>query len=71
VEYAMAGGVKHLIRSTLQLEEERLAGFEITRIHRTRLIDPKRIVAIGWRKSGDFELRLDSGDSIVGSRNYS
>jgi hypothetical protein len=30
----------------------------------------QRIVAVAWRPSGDFEMRLDSEDVIVGSRRY-
>ncbi len=36
----------HLIRSTLQAEEERLSPLGIARVHRTRLVNLKRIVAI-------------------------
>lgn len=70
VEYAMAAGPRHLIRSTLQQEETRLSAFGIARVHRTRLINLKRIVAITWRKSGDFELSLDTGETIAGSRRH-
>jgi DNA-binding LytR/AlgR family response regulator len=70
VEYAMAAGSRHLIRSTLQQEEARLAAFGIARVHRTRLINLQHIVAITWRKSGDFELSLDTGETIVGSRRH-
>ena len=60
----------HLIRSTLQAEEERLSPLGIARVHRTRLVNLKRIVAIAGRPSGDFELRLDTGETIAGSRHY-
>jgi hypothetical protein len=70
VEYALAGGQRHLIRTTLQAEEERLLQVGIVRIHRTRLVNHKRIVGIVSRASGDFELRLDSGDVLPGSRRY-
>jgi hypothetical protein len=70
VEYAVASGRRHLIRSTLQAEEARLSALGIARIHRTRLINLKRVVAISGRPSGDFELRLDTGETIVGSRRY-
>lgn len=70
VEYALAGGRRHLIRTTLQSEEARLLAFGIARVHRTRLVNLLRIVAVAWRPSGDFEMRLDSADVIVGSRRY-
>jgi hypothetical protein len=70
VEYAMAAGPRHLIRGTLQQEEARLSAFGIARVHRTRLINLQRIVAINWRKSGDFEVSLDTGETIVGSRRH-
>jgi DNA-binding LytR/AlgR family response regulator len=70
VEYELTDRRKHLIRATLQAEEARLAPFGIARVHRSRLINLKRIVALHWRPSGDFELRLDSGEVVVGSRRY-
>jgi DNA-binding LytR/AlgR family response regulator len=70
VEYALASGRRHLIRSTLRVEEARLLAFDIVRIHRTRLVNVKRIVAVAWRPSGDFEVRLDSNEVIVGSRRF-
>jgi DNA-binding LytR/AlgR family response regulator len=70
VEYVMATGERHLIRTTLQAQAQRLAALGIERIHRTRLVNVRRIVAIAWRKSGDFDLRLDNGETIAGSRRY-
>ena len=70
VEYALAGGQRHLIRTTLQAEEERLSKVGIVRIHRTRLVNLKRIVAVVSRATGDFELRLDTGEVIPGSRRH-
>lgn len=70
VEYALAGGRRHLIRATLQAEEARLARFGIARVHRTRLVNVKRIVALEWRPSGDFEVRLDTGEVATGSRRF-
>jgi DNA-binding LytR/AlgR family response regulator len=70
VEFQLAGARNHLIRTTLQAQEARLAPFGIVRVHRTRLVNLKRIVALTWRASGDFELRLDSGETVVGSRRF-
>jgi DNA-binding LytR/AlgR family response regulator len=70
VEYALTEQRNHLIRATLQAEEARLAPFGIVRLHRTRLINLNRIVALQWRPSGDFEVRLDSGETVIGSRRF-
>ncbi len=70
VEYELTGQRKHLIRATLQAEEVRLAPFGIARVHRSRLLNLKRIVALQWRPSGDFEVRLDTGETVPGSRRF-
>jgi LytTr DNA-binding domain len=70
VEYVMATGPRHLIRTTLQAEAARLSRLGIARVHRTRLVNAKRIAAVTWRQSGDFDLRLDNGETIAGSRRY-
>jgi LytTr DNA-binding domain len=70
VEYVMATGRRHLIRTTLQAEAERLSKSGIARIHRTRLVNVNRIAAIAWRPSGDFDLTLDNGEAVIGSRRY-
>jgi hypothetical protein len=69
-EYVMASGQRHLIRTTLQAEAARLSRLGIARVHRTRLVNVKRIVAVIWRPSGDFDLRFDNGETIAGSRRY-
>lgn len=70
VEYELTEQRRHLIRATLQAEEARLAPFGIARVHRSRLLNLKRIVALQWRPSGDFEVRLDTGESVLGSRRF-
>lgn len=70
VEYELTDQRKHLIRATLQAEEARLTPFGIARVHRSRLVNLKRIVALQWRPSGDFEIRLDTGEVVVGSRRF-
>lgn len=70
VEFQLADRRSHLIRSTLQAQEARLAPFGIARVHRSRLVNLKRVVALEWRASGDFELRLDSGETVAGSRRF-
>jgi LytTr DNA-binding domain len=70
VDYQLTGGRSHLIRATLQAQEARLAPFGFVRLHRSRLIHPRRIVAVEWRASGDFEVRLDTGETVAGSRRF-
>ncbi len=70
VEYELMEQRRHLIRATLQAEEARLAPFGIARVHRSRLLNLKRIVALQWRPSGDFEVRLDTGEIVFGSRRF-
>jgi hypothetical protein len=70
VEYRLIGGVAHLIRATLAKEEPRLEPFGIVRVHRTRLVNLHRVIGVAPRASGDFELRLDDGDTVPCSRRY-
>jgi hypothetical protein len=70
VEYGMADGRTHLIRATLAAEEARLAPYRIVRVHRTRLISLSRVSALQAGPSGDFELTLDTGQTVSGSRRY-
>jgi hypothetical protein len=70
VEYRLTANRTHLVRATLQTQEDRLAPLGIVRVHRTRLINLRRIVALQWRQSGDFEVRLDTGETIACSRRF-
>lgn len=70
VEYLLTDGRRHLVRGTLRAEEERLRPHGIVRVHRTRLVNPARITRIDMRPSGDAELRLETGETIAGSRRY-
>lgn len=70
VEYCLASGERHLIRATLQAEEERLRPLGFSRIHRTRLVNAARIRRVAGRPSGDFEVEMDTGASFAGSRRY-
>lgn len=70
VEYCLASGRRHLIRTTLQAEEERLRPLGFCRIHRTRLVNQARIRRLAGRPSGDFEVEMDTGESFAGSRRY-
>ncbi|MBA4220047.1 MAG: DNA-binding protein [Methylobacterium sp.] len=70
VEYCLASGKRHLIRATLQAEEERLRPLGFSRIHRTRLVNAARIRRIAGKPSGDFDVEMDTGESFSGSRRY-
>jgi hypothetical protein len=70
VEYSLADGISHLVRGTLAAEEARLAPFRIVRVHRTRLVNLARVTGVRTGGNGDFELTLDSGQIISGSRRY-
>jgi hypothetical protein len=68
VEYELTDRRKHLIRSTPQAELARLAPFGIARLRRSRLVNLKRMVALEWGPSGDFKVRLDTGEAVLASR---
>ena len=70
VEYLLTGSRRHLIRSTLHAEEQRLSHFGVARVHRTRLVNIGRVVGLVHRPAGDFELELDTGELVAGSRRY-
>ena len=70
VEYRLADGTNHLIRATLAAEEARLTPFNIVRVHRTRLVNLMRVSGLKTGANGDFELTLDTGQAISGSRRY-
>jgi hypothetical protein len=70
VEYSLADGVHHLVRGTLAAEEARLTPFGIARVHRTRLVNLTRVTGLKAGPNGDFELTLDTGQAIAGSRRY-
>jgi hypothetical protein len=70
VEYALDGGRTHLVRGTLAGEEARLTKFNIVRVHRTRLVNLSRVTGLRAGPNGDFEVTLDAGQAIPGSRRY-
>jgi hypothetical protein len=70
VEYRLADGTNHLVRGTLAAEEARLTSFNIVRVHRTRLVNLTRVSGLKTGANGDFELTLDTGQAISGSRRY-
>jgi DNA-binding LytR/AlgR family response regulator len=69
VEFALPDA-RYLIRGTLAGEEARLKPFGFVRVHRTRLANMTRVVAIETRSNGDFVAKMDTGELIAGSRRY-
>ena len=69
VEFSLAAK-RHLVRGTLASEEARLLPFGLVRVHRSRLANLNHAVAIAPRPSGDFALRMDTGETLIGSRRY-
>jgi len=65
-----ANGRAHLARGALSSIEARLAGRGFARIHRSRLVNRARIRAVKPTASGDFEVTLDDGQTLAGSRRY-
>ena len=61
---------RHLVRGTLAGEEARLLPFGVARVHRTRLVNLNHVIAVEPRPSGDFALRMDTGEILIGSRRY-
>jgi hypothetical protein len=70
VEYSLADSVHHLVRGTLAAEGARLTKYGIARVHRTRLVNLTRVTGLKPGSNGDFELTLDTGQVIAGSRRY-
>jgi len=70
VEYSLADGRNHLVRGTLAAAEAELARFSLARVHRTRLVNLNRVIAMALKPSGDFELTFDTGQTVTGSRRY-
>ena len=70
IEYRLADGTTHLIRGTLATAEAELARFSIIRVHRMRLANLDRVTGVEFKPSGDFELILNNGERLQGSRRY-
>jgi hypothetical protein len=60
----------HLVRGTLSAWETRLAERGFARVHRSRLVNRTRIRALKPTPSGDVEITLDDGKTVLGSRRY-
>lgn len=61
---------EHLVRGTLTAWEAKLTSLGFARIHRARLVNRARIAAVKPTPAGDFELTLDGGAVIGGSRRH-
>ena len=71
VEYCMAGGRTHLMQGNAGRRGSAAdAAYNIVRVHRTRLVNLARVSALKAGPSGDFELTLDTGQVVSGSRRY-
>jgi DNA-binding LytR/AlgR family response regulator len=65
------GGFGTLLhRETLAALEEALAPRGFRRIHRSRIVRSAPIRAIETRPSGDFDVTLESGERLAGSRRF-
>lgn len=60
----------HLVRGTLASWEARLAARGFLRVHRSRLVNRSRIRALKPTPSGDVDITLDDGRTVLGSRRY-
>ncbi|WP_340646373.1 LytTR family DNA-binding domain-containing protein [Phenylobacterium sp.] len=63
-------GVGVLHRASLTQMERRLADHGFVRIHRSRLVNRAAVVQVETRSSGDFAIRLTSGETLTGSRRF-
>jgi LytTr DNA-binding domain len=59
-----------LVRRTLSDVEGQLAGHGFVRVHRSRLVRKGAIESIVTRQSGDFDIKLQSGVLVLGSRRF-
>lgn len=69
VELHMATGA-HLHRATLAAMEAELAPHGFVRVHRSRLVRRDLVRAVETTPSGDFEVTLEGGAKVSGSRRY-
>jgi DNA-binding LytR/AlgR family response regulator len=60
----------HLVRGTLASWEARLTARGFIRVHRSRLVNRTKIAALKPTPSGDMEITLSDGRTVLGSRRY-
>lgn len=63
-------GRTHLVRGTLAAWEARLSERGFARVHRSRLVNRTHVSALKPTPSGDVEITLDDGRTLIGSRRY-
>lgn len=68
VELHTGQGAAVLHRASLAQMERSLAGF--VRIHRSRLVNRTAVGEVETKSSGDFAVRLGSGQTLLGSRRF-
>lgn len=68
----LAGGRRFLARITLKALEQQLAdaGISVARIHRSTIINARRMSEVIPGQDGDFRVRLDDGTLLKGSRRF-
>jgi hypothetical protein len=64
------GAKTHLVRGTLASWEARLTARGFIRVHRSRLVNRAKIAALKPTPSGDMEITLADGRTVLGSRRY-
>ncbi len=69
VEFHTAGKT-HLVRGTLASWETRLVARGFIRVHRSRLVNRTKIASLKPTPSGDMEITLSDGRTVLGSRRY-
>lgn len=63
-------GQRLLHRATLTAIEDDLAGAGFARIHRSRLVRRDAVRRVITHKSGDFDVEMESGETLRGSRRF-
>lgn len=63
-------GRRLLHRATLASLEEALSEHGFVRIHRSRLVRRGAVRRVAINQSGDFEIELENGETLKGSRRY-
>jgi two-component system, LytTR family, response regulator len=64
------GATRHVLGETLTNLERRLDPRQFLRIHRSRIINRSRIVAVHLLLAGTYELELRDGTRLASGRNY-
>ncbi|MEZ5893597.1 MAG: LytTR family DNA-binding domain-containing protein [Parvularculaceae bacterium] len=65
-----AGGKTHIIRETMKALQSRLDPARFQRVHRSAIVNVKRVKELHPHSNGEYFLVLDSGSEIKLSRSY-